>query len=81
MEQPADTAMRIHLPEGTVEIPPELRVSVQRHEQHLAQLVGTLRAAGMDAALIDASVRKLVDSYREELMAAIRALVGIDPHA
>jgi hypothetical protein len=58
-------------------IPPELRASMQRHEQHLAQLVGTLSAAGMNAATIDASVRQLVDSYREELTAAIRNMVGI----
>lgn len=62
-------------------IPPELRASVQRHEQHLAQLVGTLGAAGVDAAMIDASVRLLVDSYREELTAAIRNMVGITADA
>lgn len=56
------------------ELPPQLHASLQRHRQHLATLVASLRAAGLAEALIDASVRTLVDSYEAELSAALRAL-------
>ena len=81
MNQFADAPIPIDLLDTGMEIPAELRASVQRHEQHLAQLVGSLKAAGLDAATIDASVRQLVDSYREELISAIHSLVGITPDA
>ena len=63
------------------DIPPELQASVQRHQAHLAMLVGSLRAAGVDAEMIETSVRQLVDSYRVELTSAIRAIVGNDEDA
>jgi hypothetical protein len=75
VNQVADVPVPMELLHEGLEIPAELRASVQRHEQHLAQLVSTLRAAGLDAATIDASVRQLVDSYREELITAVRSLV------
>jgi hypothetical protein len=64
-----------------LEIPIELRASLLRHEQHLAQLVSTLQAAGLSAEMIDASVSQLVESYREELVLAIHGMVGMPPHA
>jgi sirohydrochlorin ferrochelatase len=75
VNQVADVPVPIERLHAGLEIPAELRASVQRHEQHLAQLVGTLRAAGLDAATIDASVRQLVDSYRDELITAIHSMV------
>jgi hypothetical protein len=63
------------------ELPPGLHGSVQRHRQHLAELVVSLRAAGVDEAMIDTSVRDLVASYGNELAAAIRALVRERPDA
>lgn len=63
------------LPEES-EIPTELRASVRRHQQHLSALIVSLRAAQVEESLIEASVQQLVDSYRLELTAAIRALVG-----
>nr|WP_317894091.1 hypothetical protein [uncultured Sphingomonas sp.] len=56
-------------------IPPELQESVARHQAHLLALVESLRAAGVGEEIIEASVAQLLDSYRSELTAAIRALV------
>lgn len=56
------------------DLPPQLHASVQRHRMHLSALVGSLRAAGLAEEMIDASVRKLVESYQAELSSALRAL-------
>jgi hypothetical protein len=58
-----------------LEIPAELRDSVLRHQAHLVALIASLRAAGLEEAMIDASVRTLVDSYAAELTVAIRAMM------
>jgi hypothetical protein len=58
------------------ELPSALQASLERHRRHLAALVASLRAAGLDDGMIDHSVRALVDSYRLELTAALRATVG-----
>lgn len=63
------------------DLPPELHASLERHRQHLAALVASLRAAGISEDMIDASVRQLVDSYGIELSAALRALRKEMPHA
>ncbi|PSJ36252.1 hypothetical protein [Allosphingosinicella deserti] len=57
------------------QIPPELQQSVERHQRHLAALVGSLRAAGVGEEMIEASVHQLLDSYRNELTDAMRAMV------
>lgn len=57
-----------------LEIPIQLRDSVARHQANLLELVQRLRAAGMDAAAIEAGVETLLGSYRAELLAAMRAL-------
>jgi hypothetical protein len=56
-------------------IPLALQESVLRHQKHLAALVESLRAAGVVEDMIDASVDQLLDSYRNELTAAVRVLV------
>lgn len=61
------------------ELPPELQASVRRHHQHLAALVASLRAAGVDEAIVETSVRQLVESYSVELTAAMQALVRGEP--
>jgi hypothetical protein len=61
-------------------LPPELQASIERHRQHLAALVASLRAAGLPEGMIDASVRQLVDSYGVELSAALRKLRKDMPH-
>ena len=72
---PDDTLSPIplYVPEGCV--PPELQESVQRHQRHLAALVESLRAAGLGDEVIEESVGQLLESYRQELTAAMRALM------
>ena len=62
-----------------LEIPAELLDSVHRHQTHLAALIVSLRAAGVDEEMVDASIRTLVDSYANDLTVAIRAMVK-EPH-
>lgn len=57
-----------------LEIPAELLSSVTRHQAHLAQLITSLQAAGLQDDMIESSVRVLVDSYAEELTTAIRSM-------
>ncbi|USU07612.1 hypothetical protein NF700_10895 [Sphingomonadaceae bacterium OTU29MARTA1] len=64
-----------------IEIPAELLDSVSRQQTHLARLVESLRAAGLQEAMIDTSVRSLVDSYAAELTAAIRTMSKAPDHA
>lgn len=59
---------------SNLEVPAELHDSVARHQAHLAELVASLRTAGLQEEMIDSSVRMLVDRYAEELTAAIRAM-------
>jgi hypothetical protein len=63
-----------------LEIPVELLASVKRHQGHLAALIASMRAAGMEGDAIDASVRVLVDSYADELTAAIRRMMQEERH-
>lgn len=63
------------------ELPPELHASVQRHRAHLAELVASLRQAGLSDELINDSVRDLIESYRSELTDALRALRAGSDHA
>lgn len=63
-----------------LEIPTELLDSVQRHQHHLAALIASLRAAGLDDSLVDSSIRTLVDSYADELTSAVRAMIRVPHH-
>lgn len=57
------------------ELPPELRESVRRHQEHLGALVVSLRAAGVNEGVIATSVQQLMVSYGIELTEAIQSLV------
>jgi hypothetical protein len=59
-----------------VQIPDKLREVATRHQQHVAQLIESFRAAGLDDQVIERSVDQLIASYRAELMEAVRALKG-----
>ncbi len=59
-------------------IPSILRASVERHQANLARLLQSLRAAGMDEAQIESAVAIVIDSYKIELLQAIRALKASD---
>lgn len=61
--------------EDPFEIPSELLESVRRHQSHLSALIVSLRAAGLDDDVVDASVRTLVDSYADDLTVAIRTMM------
>ncbi|UZK68378.1 hypothetical protein OKW76_09880 [Sphingomonas sp. S1-29] len=61
-----------------LEIPSELLESVHRHQAHLAALIASMRAAGVEHDTIESSVRTLVDSYADELTAAIREMMKGD---
>ena len=54
-------------------MPAALAASIQRHRAHLAQLVASLRAAGIAEAQVEASVNTLIASYRAELMVALKS--------
>ncbi|GAB0118343.1 hypothetical protein [Acidisoma sp. 7E03] len=56
------------------EIPPQLRASVARHQENLLRLIESLRAAGMREAEIESALSTLIDSYKHELLEAIRSL-------
>jgi hypothetical protein len=59
-----------------VEIPPLLLASVGRHQANLARLLQSFREAGMDEAQIEAAVGVVIDSYKHELIQAIRTLTA-----
>jgi hypothetical protein len=58
-----------------LDIPADLMESVRRHQANLAALVESLRAAGVDEAMVEASIRGLVDSYADELTRAVRQML------
>ncbi|GAA3752926.1 hypothetical protein [Terriglobus aquaticus] len=62
-------------PFADLNIPPVLQDSLDRHRLQLAQLVQNLRSAGVDEVHIEVSVSTLVDSYRTELLRAIKAVM------
>lgn len=57
-----------------LDIPPALEASFQRHRQHLADLVVSLRQAGVSEEQIEVSVNVIVESYKGELLHAIKAM-------
>ena len=63
-----------------LEIPAELLDSVMRHQAHLATLIASMRAAGIQDDMVDVSVRTLIDSYADELTVAIRGMMKDQPH-
>jgi hypothetical protein len=57
-------------------IPPVLQASVARHQANLARLLQSLRQAGMEPRQIEAAVTTVIDSYKSELLEAIRRLAA-----
>jgi hypothetical protein len=74
-----DSLVAAHPHPFNIAIPAVFRASVERHQANLARLLQSLRAAGMDEAQIDAAVTVVVDSYKHELLQAIRTLMASDP--
>jgi hypothetical protein len=55
-------------------LPPQIALSMERHKARVAELVASLRSAGMPEDAILTSVRSVVASYEQELLAALSAL-------
>jgi hypothetical protein len=70
-----DSAALREDPFHDLEIPVELEESLQRHREHLARLVVTLRSAGVDDAQIEESVSVIVASYKDELVRAMKRMI------
>jgi len=62
-------------PFSDLEIPAELEESLQRHRENLVRLATTLRCAGVDETQIEQSVSVIVDSYKEELIRAMKRMM------
>ena len=62
-------------PFSGLEIPEPLQESMQRHRDNLARLVINLQSLGLSEPQIESSVSAVVDSYKEELLRAIKVLV------
>ena len=62
-------------PFADIQIPDSLQESLQRHRENLGRLVSSLRTAGLSEEQIEASVSTMVDSYKQELLRAIKAMV------
>ena len=62
-------------PFADIHIPKPLQESLQRHRENLVTLVANLQSVGVHESQIEASVSVIVDSYKQELLRAIKALV------
>ena len=60
-----------------LKIPMELRAGLERHLVHQAQLVSSLRSAGVDESQIEKSVSVIVASYKEQLTQAMQRLGNV----
>ena len=58
-----------------IEIPEQLQDSLRRHRENLARLVASLQSVGVSEAQIEASISVIVESYKEELLRAIKMMV------
>ena len=61
-------------PFADLQIPEPLQESLQRHRDNLAKLVETLQSVGISESQIEASVSVMVESYKEELLRALKVL-------
>ena len=62
-------------PFAGIDIPRPLQASLRRHREHLARLIANLQSVGLDEASIEASVTVIVESYKTELLGAIRSMM------
>jgi hypothetical protein len=61
-------------PFADLDVPPSLEECLMRHRRHVAELVRTMKMAGISDETIAESVSALVALYKEELMVAIREM-------
>lgn len=69
-----DQRVAVHPQPFELDIPPTLLASVARHQANLARLLQSFRTAGMAEADIEPAVTIVIDSYKRELLDAIRAM-------
>ena len=62
-------------PFADIDIPDALQESLHRHRENLATLVANLQLVGVSESQIEASISVIVDSYKEELLRAIKVMV------
>jgi len=62
-------------PFADLEVPDALQASLERHREGLALLIGNLKCAGVSDQQIETSISVLVESYRQELLRAIRLMM------
>jgi hypothetical protein len=74
-----DKTVAAHPQPFEASIPPALWTAVERHQANLAQLVQSLRQAGIGPREVEAAVTIVIDSYKCELLEAIRTLAGDRP--
>lgn len=61
-----------------IDIPDALRPSVERHRANLFNLLQTLKLSGVSTAMIEASTAAVVESYKAELLAAVKNMMKSD---
>jgi hypothetical protein len=61
-------------PFADLDVPPQLEESLARHRMHLADLIRTMKTAGVSEERIEESISELIASYKAELLAAIRSM-------
>jgi hypothetical protein len=71
-----DSMVAAHPDPLEIGIPPVLQASVERHQANLVRLLQSFRAAGMEEAQIEAAVTVVIESYKHELLQAIRTLTA-----
>lgn len=62
-------------PFADLDVPAPLQESLQRHRKNLVTLVANLQSAGVQEAQIEISVSIIVDSYKQELLNAIKLMM------
>ncbi len=60
-----------------IEVPQELRDLADRHQGHIAQLIGQLRTVGLSDSAIESAVDQLMGAYRSQLIEAVKAIGGV----
>ncbi|MGI4758304.1 MAG: hypothetical protein ACRYGF_15825 [Janthinobacterium lividum] len=69
------TALLGNDPFESLQIPDALQEGLQRHREHLARLITSLKAVGLSEEQIEESVSVIVTSYKEELLRAVKAMM------
>lgn len=57
-----------------IDIPPQLHEVAERHQQHIAELIGLLRVTGAEESRIEEAVDELIADYRAQLLRAVKAI-------